>query len=251
MPSRGKQDEGGERRAAQRARVLASASQATAVVSPRRSRVQRVADERERARRRETPSGTSGRDANQSTRRHSPDLRAGGDELKPGIRERPPCTPAGERDRRDERDARTSRADPATTRRRPPRPIAASTTASIRLAASVVLSTYIDRNRNHTTSSASSVPPERNAQTSIARRSPRAETVVAMPRGAAARHEAPRHSSVAADRRPPGSGRTRSRPLPDVEQRRDPRGAADTPASGSARLRRAITPATAPSVFQP
>ena len=48
----------------------------------------------------------------------------------------------------------------------PPRAIAASTTASIKLAASVVESTYIVRNRNQTTSSASSVPPDRNEHAS-------------------------------------------------------------------------------------
>ncbi|PYR51801.1 MAG: hypothetical protein DMF89_04650 [Acidobacteria bacterium] len=50
--------------------------------------------------------------------------------------------------------------------RSPPMPIDASTTASIKLAASVVERTYIVRNRNHTTSSASSVSPDRNDATS-------------------------------------------------------------------------------------
>src|SRR5690349_13390986 len=56
-------------------------------------------------------------------------------------------------------EARLDQTDPIN----PPMAMPASTTASIRLAASVVLSTYIVRKRNQTTSSASSVKPERNA----------------------------------------------------------------------------------------
>src|SRR5215831_9838177 len=57
-------------------------------------------------------------------------------------------------------EARDDQIDPIN----PPTAMPASTTASIRLAARVVLRTYIVRKRNQTTSSASSVRPERNAQ---------------------------------------------------------------------------------------
>src|SRR5262245_50828008 len=62
--------------------------------------------------------------------------------------------------------ARSAHNDPI----RPPIAIPASTTASITLAASVVLNTYIVRKRNQTTSRASSASPERKAQTRSARR---------------------------------------------------------------------------------
>src|SRR5262245_56086228 len=62
--------------------------------------------------------------------------------------------------------ARSANSDPAS----PPNAIPPSTTASIRLAASVVLSTYIVRKRNHTTSSASSAIPDRKAHTRNVRR---------------------------------------------------------------------------------
>src|SRR4029077_4170765 len=48
----------------------------------------------------------------------------------------------------------------------PPSPMAASTTASMRLTVSVLATTNIDRKRNQTTSNAMRLPPARNAHAS-------------------------------------------------------------------------------------
>src|SRR5262245_19662748 len=121
---------------------------------------------------------------------------------------------------------------------RPPRPIAASTAASITLAARVLLVTNIDRNRNHRISSASRLPPARNAPASgrhaasIAGGDPAARSGTGW---------------VGLRRRDTHSAMTAAPTLRTAANHALPR----TPSRATNTISAASTPATAPIVFQP
>ena len=129
--------------------------------------------------------------------------------------------------------------------------MAASTTASIRLTASVVDSTYIVRNRNQITSSASRVAPERNAPASRLRRRP----VCGAASGVTGANPWPPASGTKSRRAGTASSR-RCAAAPaiaaaDRQSRAAHPAAPATPNVPMSHSSAPATPVTAPSVFHP
>lgn len=119
---------------------------------------------------------------------------------------------------------------------RPPRPIAASTAASMTLTASVVVRTYIERNRNQITSSARRAAPARNADARSHRGAGRAAA------GAIATSAARSFARRDSHRPMPAADRLSSAAV---------HAAPVTPKRSTSTTSATTTPATAPSVFQP